>query len=53
MKLARKGKSNKIRRWLRGGPWGDNYVLVPPETMVFTALGFTGRYVYGRWEDVR
>lgn len=49
----KKGKSNKIRLWLRGGPWDDNYVLVPPETMVFSAKGMTGRYVMGRWESVR
>jgi hypothetical protein len=52
MKL-RMGKSNKIKRWLVGGPWATECVLVPPETMVFSVDGYRGKYVYGVWQNVR
>lgn len=47
-----KFKDGRLKRFLRGGPWHDRLVVVPQETMVFSAGGFRGRYVMGAWEDV-
>ncbi len=53
MKL-RRGKSKKVRyNGLLGGPYAGATALLPEETMVFCCNGFTGRYVEGKWENVR
>lgn len=46
-------KSKRNIYCLIGGPYCGDMVLLPQETMVFTAKGMTGRYVMGRWESVR
>lgn len=52
MRLAPIGRSNKKNFYLNGGPWSGDFAKLPPETMIFSAKGMTGRYVMGGWEDV-
>ena len=47
-----KRATKRVRYYVSGGPWANNFVLLPEETMVFSTNGFHGRYRLGRWEDV-
>lgn len=52
--MKQRGKQPKrISVLCMDGPWAGRLVKLPSVTLVFTVGGHTGKYVDGRWEDVR
>lgn len=52
MKLA-KGKPKRRIYVCQSGPWADQRVLMPSETMVLTVGTYKGYYYSGKWINVR
>ena len=54
MRKIKKPANKAIRSsyYAHGGPWHNNFVLMPYITMVFTLGGFTGYYKNGSWFEV-